>query len=189
MDISEKVTDDQNFEKILTDGTENELNELKVWLFKENVRLKMEQSELKFAQDKLQKEQEQFKKERTEIEQHLDSGRKRLRKEEVFFGKKLDILKNGFAQLDLDRKRLERERIQFEAEKSIHAGYARQEKSMELAEMLFQGVNSQLALKKRYKDLVKMFHPDNAAGDHEMVLIINRIYDELKRDYEMGKRA
>lgn len=55
--------------------------------------------------------------------------------------------------------------------------------------MLFQGVNSHLALKKRYRDLIKMFHPDNIAGDHEMVLVINRIYEELKQDYEMGKRA
>ena len=60
---------------------------------------------------------------------------------------------------------------------------------MEAAELLFQGVKSHLALKKRYRDLIKMFHPDNIAGDHEMVLMINRIYDELKRDYEMGKRA
>ena len=58
-----------------------------------------------------------------------------------------------------------------------------------MAEMLFQGVNSQLALKKRYRDLLKMFHPDNVAGDAEMALVINRIYEELKRSYEFGRWA
>lgn len=189
MDISEKAVDDQVFESDLEKCTEDELNEFKTWLFKENVRLKMEQSELKYAQDKLDKDRSQLESEMKEIDCRLSIERKRLKQDEAFFEKKMDILKNGFHQLDLDRKKLEREKIQLEAEKKVHMNYTRQEKSMDLAEMLFQGVNSQLALKKRYKDLVKMFHPDNLAGDHEMVLMINKIYDELKRDYEMGKRA
>lgn len=40
-----------------------------------------------------------------------------------------------------------------------------------------------------YKDLMKMFHPDNVTGDHEMVQIITREYEELKKAYEMGSRA
>lgn len=115
--------------------------------------------------------------------------RKRLKQEADFFEKKMDILKSGFAQLDSERKKVERDRLMLEAEKNAHISYARQEKNFDVAQMLFQGVNSQLALKKRYKDLIKMFHPDNIAGDHEMVLVINKIYEELKQDYEMGKRA
>ena len=63
------------------------------------------------------------------------------------------------------------------------------EYSQMTAKLLFQGVKSQLALKKRYRDLLKMFHPDNIAGDHEMVLLINAAYEELREEYEMGKRA
>lgn len=159
MEDTEKVLDAQEFEKTLakTDADEKALNELKEWLFKENVRIQME--------------------------------RKRLKQEEAFFEKKMDILKSGFAQLDLERKKVERDKLMLEAEKNVHINYSRQEKNIDVAEMLFQGVNSHLALKKRYKDLIKMFHPDNIAGDHEMVLVINKIYEELKQDYEMGKRA
>lgn len=159
MEDTEKVLDTQEFEKTLakTDADEKALNELKEWLFKENVRIQME--------------------------------RKRLKQEEAFFEKKMDILKSGFAQLDLERKKVERDKLMLEAEKNVHINYSRQEKNIDVAEMLFQGVNSHLALKKRYKDLIKMFHPDNIAGDHEMVLVINKIYEELKQDYEMGKRA
>ncbi len=119
----------------------------------------------------------------------IQMERKRLKQEEAFFEKKMDILKSGFAQLDLERKKVERDRLMLEAEKNAHVSYTRQEKNMDVAEMLFQGVNSHLALKKRYRDLIKMFHPDNIAGDHDMVLVINKIYEELKQDYEMGKRA
>ena len=63
------------------------------------------------------------------------------------------------------------------------------EYSQMTAKLLFQGVKSQLALKKRYRDLLKMFHPDNIAGDHEMVLLINAVYEELKEEYDIGKRA
>ncbi len=119
----------------------------------------------------------------------IQMERKKLKQEEAFFEKKMDILKSGFAQLDLERKKVERDKLILEAEKNAHISYTRQEKNFDVAEMLFQGVNSSLALKKRYKDLIKMFHPDNIAGDHEMVLVINKIYEELKQDYEMGKRA
>lgn len=189
MSVCENAMDDRDFEKVLANGAEDELHELKTWLFKENVRLKMEQNELGLAKDKLIKEKEQFQSEVSKMEQNLEFEKKRLKQDESFFDKKMDILKNAFAQLDVERKKVEREKIRLEAEKNIHVSHTRQEKNMEMAELLFQGVKSQLALKKRYKDLIKMFHPDNISGDHEMVLVINRIYDELKKDYEAGKRA
>ncbi len=189
MESSEKATETQDFEKILADGSEDELNDLKSWLFKENIRIQMEHNELKRMEDKLLKERQQFQSEVTEVNRRLVVERKRLKQDETFFDKKLEILKNGFAQLEADRKKLERDRLKFEADKNAHTGYMRHEKSMDMAEMLFQGVNSHMALKKRYRDLIKMFHPDNVAGDHEMVLVINKIYEELKQDYEMGKRA
>ena len=34
-----------------------------------------------------------------------------------------------------------------------------------------------------------MFHPDNVAGDQEMVQLINREYEELKKAYEVGLQA
>ena len=50
-------------------------------------------------------------------------------------------------------------------------------------------MKSPLALKKRYKDLIKIFHPDNVAGDKEIIQRINREYETLKRDYDNFKQA
>lgn len=119
----------------------------------------------------------------------LETERKRLKQDEIFFDKKMDILKNGFMQLDAERKQFEKEKMNFDARKHAHETYRRQEMETDTARLLFQGVKSQLALKKRYRDLLKMFHPDNIAGDHEMVLLINAVYEKLKKEYEFGKEA
>ena len=50
--------------------------------------------------------------------------------------------------------------------------------------MFFRGVDNSLALKKRYKDLIKIFHPDNVAGDNDTVQLINREYSNLRDVYQ-----
>lgn len=185
----ERDMEEQAFEAKLVSGEQDELDELKAWLFEENIRLEVERKELKHLEDKFLSEKTSFQKERDEVNRRLVVEKQRLKQDELFFEKKMEILKNGFAQLEAERRKLEHQKIELEAERNAHQSTVRQDRGMEIAEMLFQGVNSHLALKKRYRDLIKMFHPDNIAGDHEMVLVINRIYEELKQDYEMGKRA
>lgn len=185
----ERDMEEQEFEAKLVSGEQDELDELKAWLFEENIRLEVKRKELKHLEDKFLSEKTSFQKERDEVNRRLVVEKQRLKQDELFFEKKMEILKNGFAQLEAERRKLEHQKIELEAERNAHQSTVRQDRGMEIAEMLFQGVNSHLALKKRYRDLIKMFHPDNIAGDHEMVLVINRIYEELKQDYEMGKRA
>lgn len=186
---SVKEEKEREFEKVLVEGAKDELDELKAWLFKENIRLEMERTELKRMEEKLIKERQQFQSEMTEVNRRLVIERQRLKQDEAFFDKKMDILKSGFVQLESDRKKLEKERITLDAQRNAYESNKRYENNFDKAELLFQGVKSQLALKKRYRDLIKMFHPDNVAGDHEMVLIINSVYEELKKDYEVGRQA
>ncbi len=46
--------------------------------------------------------------------------------------------------------------------------------------VFFTGVHNELALKKRYRDLMKIFHPDNIAGDHDVVVSISREFECIK---------
>lgn len=135
------------------------------------------------SKDKLMEAMEWLSKENS----RLLSERSRLKQEESFFDQKMEILKGGFIQLEADRRELEKKRLMLEAEQKVYKASVMKSKEADLAEILFQGVKSPLALKKRYRDLIKIFHPDNIAGDHEMVLRINKIYEELKKDYD--KRA
>lgn len=113
----------------------------------------------------------------TALKHFLFQERIRLREENVFFDKKMQILKSGFFQLDLDRK-------QFEREKKMYKSRQRTFADAEGVPYLFKGVNSSLGLKKRYKDLIKIFHPDNVCGDSDAVKEINRQYEALKRRFE-----
>lgn len=48
---------------------------------------------------------------------------------------------------------------------------------------LFAGCDSKESLTKRYKNLMKTFHPDNADGDTEMTQKIKETYEELLKEH------
>ena len=49
--------------------------------------------------------------------------------------------------------------------------------------VFFRGVDDMASLKKRYKSLQKIYHPDNMHGDSTVILAINAEYDKLSRFY------
>lgn len=170
-------------EEILAEGSEEELQELKSWLFRENIRLEAAAKELKDMQDRFLKEKVQFQEEMKLLNRKAAGERQRLKEDNQFFEKKMEILQNGFRQLDLDRRRLNKEWTRLQAEKSMldrHKLYGGHTE----ASVFFQGVHNPLALKKRYKDLIKIFHPDNLAGDKDMIQRINKEYEYLREKYE-----
>lgn len=186
-----------SFEEILIGGSEEQLNELKRWLFEENIRISIKQKELDDLHEKFLTERIQFQEEMKDINLRVVTERKRLKDEEEFFDKKMEILKNGFASLEQDRRQLARERKVFEAEQrtaEAHAKSMSQASRAQFADetvtgLLFAGCNNPLVLKKRYRDLLKIFHPDNYAGDNTMVTIINREYDRLKKEMDYPFRT
>lgn len=175
-------------ENILKEAAdEDELNRLKSWLFKENVRIISAAKELEHMQEQFAREKEQFQEEMKTLNRKMAAEKERLKDNTLFFEKKMEILKGGFAELDMDRRRLEKEWARLEAQKEVMQqpvyGSGR-----DISD-LFRGVKNPLALKKRYKDLIKIFHPDNVAGDKEMIQKINREYESLKHEYDIGKWA
>lgn len=177
-----------NFEELLEHGSEEDLQELKSWLFQENIRLVTAAKELEQMQEKFSEEKEQFQDEMKLLNRKISNERKRLKEDEQFFAKKMEILQNGFQQLDMDRRRLNKEWARLSAEKELLSERDSYETALEVS-VLFKGVKNPLALKKRYKDLIKIFHPDNLAGDKEIIQRINREYDMLKREYEGYRQA
>lgn len=194
-DVVDEVVDDDaaadevdgSIEETLENGSKEELNKLKSWLFRENVRLMTAAKELEEKELRFEQEKEQFQDEVKTLNRKISVDRQRLKEDALFFEKKMDILKSGFAQLDMDRRRLEKERAKMEAQREVMEqpayGMSRD------VSAFFRGVKNPLALKKRYKDLIKIFHPDNVAGDKEIIQMINKEYENLKRDYDIGKWA
>ena len=154
-----------DWEEIIKAESVEELREAKLWLFQENMRLE-------------------------NLNRRMMQEKKRLKEENLFFEKKLAILQDGFRQLDEDRRRLDRERQMFDREQMERDRmfYTQSQDEPRLsgdnvAQALFRNVkNNPLALRKRYKDLVKIFHPDNLFGDEELIQLINREFSRRRRD-------
>lgn len=178
----------EKFEEILVHGSEDELQTLKSWLFRENIRLATATKELEQMEEKFIQEKVQFQEEMKVLNHKISSEQQRLKEDGQFFAKKLEILQNGFQQLDIDRRRLDKEWARLSAEKELLEEHSVYEGVSEVS-IFFHGVNNPLALKKRYKDLTKIFHPDNLSGDTQMIQRINREYENLKREYEGFKEA
>ena len=138
-------------------------DEKKKWLFKENVRLQ-------------------------ELSRNLEDERKLI---EIQMG----MLQRQQSKNMLLKKQLERETRQlaidkdkFEREKLIYKDkvYREARRSMSNAEnvkIFFKGVEDTASLKKRYKALLKIYHPDNMHGDKELLQAINTEYERLSRFY------
>ncbi len=163
--------------------TEEKLHQLKVWLFTENIRVENEKKRLQEMKEKFIHEREQFQQEMNTLNSTILSQRQKLKQEEQFFSKKMQILQNGFMELELDRKNIEREKATIEAERKSLEKARHDQLRLETSEkdILFAGVGNTNALKKRYRDLLKIYHPDNASGDQNVLLYITEEYERLSR--------
>ena len=171
----------KKIEDIILNGTEDDLAELRIWLFKESVRLENQESALSERYAKLEADEISFKNRVDAAEKKLDTAKRRFNNDQALFDQRLKILNNGFEQLNNDKKKLQNEFVRLEREKAYQ-----KENEYDAIDVLFRGVNSALALKKRYKDLMKIFHPDNISGDQDMVQLINQEYSELCRRYDVS---
>ena len=149
-----------------------------------------EQDEEKNLQDlylKFLEEKKQFQEEMKFLNKRVLEERKRLKEEELFFEKKMAILQNGFQELERDRQQLEMEKKRMKYERvGTSTGSQRTTFSYDsddLGAVLFRGVSNPMALRKRYRELVKIFHPDNFGGDEQIMELINREYAKRKEEY------
>ena len=198
-----------NFIAILRDSNSpEELEELKVKLFRENVRVKTDKSDIedmkiRIDQEKneleeekkkieelresLEKDRKQFEKEVEDVNKSLEESRKKLEYDEAFLSKKQMVIESGFKQLDADRQRLHQEKEEFRKLRE-RVPVQRRAPVLEYRQgIFFKGVTDEKGLKKRYKDLIKVFHPDNFNGDNVTLQNINREYETLLHDLEMNR--
>ncbi len=180
----------ENLEEVLwkQEQTEDSLQELKSWLFQENIRLMTASAELSEKQEKFEQEKEQFREEMKELNRKMSAEQSRIRKNNQLVDEKLEIIKDGFHKLDMDRRRLDKEWARFAAQKELMEERGLYDRYPETS-IFFHGVKNPLTLKKRYKDLTKIYHPDNLAGDTEIIQRINREYEKLKREYDKFMQA
>lgn len=190
-DNIEKDCEDKGcIEEMLADEgvSQDSLQELKAWLFRENIRIATAAAEFDEKQEKFEQEKQRFQEEMKVLNRKMTAEQRRIKKDNKLVEEKLEIIKDGFQKLDMDRRRMEKEWARLTAEKEFmeeHGLYG----GLPEVSVFFHGVKNPLTLKKRYKDLTKIFHPDNLAGDTEIIQKINREYESLKKQFEKSKQA
>ena len=153
-------------------------------------KLGIEQKKLEETRKEIENQRKALSLEAKDIKKELQEQRKRLEEDTIFFEKKQRVLEQSFRQLDLDRQKLETEKKQFQRYREEARNSAPRTRPLEYRQgIFFKGITNQLALKKRYKDLIKIFHPDNLCGDKETLQMINQEYEILLRDLENFREA
>ncbi len=139
---------------------------------------------------KLMEERRRFEEERREFEQekkafsiHKSMEDRRIESERHLFEMKWKILEDEVKKLASERERVEKQRDFYKRVSSFDQTETVERSRVVHADMFFVGVKNGRSLKKRYKDLLKIYHPDNLSGDTGALQEINREYDILKQQY------
>ncbi len=183
-------------------------DEIKQWLFQENMRLeglraevaragkllKEEAEALKKREQKLEEdlakfeaEREEFRKEMRSWRGQIDLSQKKLNEDRRLFDQKYKVLEMGFARLAEDKKEFEAQKRAFEYRKKFYkeaeSSFNPQVEAGAGEYLFFKGVHHPLAMKKRYKELIKIYHPDNTDGDKYILQRINQEYDRIRKAF------
>ena len=146
----------------------DELDNKKKWFFKESLRL-----------EEMKKELEDERK-LIDIQKNM-LLRKQLENQKILFDRQWQLLENETRRLAIDKEQFERDKLCF---RDNAVREARRSMSVEAnVNVFFRGVDDMASLKKRYKSLQKIYHPDNMHGDSTVILAINAEYDKLSRFY------
>lgn len=134
-------------------------------------------------------ERRELKKAKIELESKVaEYDNRRLIDEKVMNSQK-ELFEKKFKILEMELKKLAEEKARLEKEKNFFKAVnenLNKERENDPAEvrMLFRGIDNLKDLKKRHKELCKIFHPDNVHGDTSVIQEINRQFDDLKMKYE-----
>lgn len=153
------------------------------WQFKETVELEHQKQKLKEERRQLEQERYEFEKEKQEFEVNKRIEDKRAEHEKRLFDMKWRVLEGELKKLAAEKEQIEKQRDFYRLVTEYGAEGYHSSKVLK-GELFFSGVDSEDALKKRYKDLIKIYHPDNLNGDKDTIQEINMEYEKMKSLYE-----
>lgn len=140
------------------------------------------QVELEEEKRSIKQKQRELEAEKKEFERKQKAEEQRLLQEKKLFEMKWKILEEELKQVAAEKKRVEMHRAFYKRVKNYEDSYNTMTFNSKLSFCFFNGIDNELALKKRYRDLIKIFHPDNLNGDTDTIQEINREYDQLRRN-------
>lgn len=163
--------------------TPDELMAFRQWFFKKTIEMECDRRALEDDKRRLQLQRDRLERDRRDFHREKEADARFRAQEEYVLRMKQQVLEDELQKLANEKQYLERQREFYDHVRRFQQRQepaARQEASVVKGEMFFIGVQSEIALKKRYKDLIKIYHPDNMCGDTQTLQEINREYDRLR---------
>ncbi|MCR4923615.1 MAG: J domain-containing protein [Lachnospiraceae bacterium] len=167
--------------------TAEDLAGIRFWLMQESKKLEIDRANFDREKEDFEAEKKRFTAEKEMFQKAAEENRAKpkdysdnIAYQRMLVEKKLAILENGFKELCRDKAAFEKEKEEFK--KNRNSGSFGQSQVIDPG-LLFSGVDNFLALKKRYRDLLKIYHPDNLSGDNGAIQIINQEFARLKDAY------
>lgn len=152
------------------------------WQLREAIQLEHKKQELTEERKQLEIERKEFEREKKEFYLQKQADDNRILHETNLFNMKWKILEDELRKLAAEKEQIAKQRDFYRYVKEFEAKNS--PVSVIKTAMFFCGVNNGDALKKRYKDLIKIYHPDNLNGDKGTLQEINIEYEKLKALYE-----
>ena len=155
------------------------------WCFQQTVELEHTRRELENSKREMERHQREleFQKRKFEMEKNLEQERMKL--EQHLFDMKWKILESELQKLAAEKQKMERQRDFYSRVHEFEQENRSQSSNVVKGEMFFMGVGNEKSLRKRYKDLIKIYHPDNLNGDTGTIQEINREYQVLMQKLEV----
>ena len=129
----------------------------------------------------LEEERRNLDLEKKEFFRKVEIEDRRLEQQKNLFEMKFQILEEELVKLAAEREEIEKKKAFYDRVEEFQTRSYARIPDQQVGELFFRGVASQQSLKKRYKDLIKIYHPDNVDGDNSLVIEINREYDHLSQ--------
>lgn len=163
--------------------TQDEIMAFQQWFFKKTIEIEHDQRKLEDDKRRLELQREKLERERKDFCRQKEADARFRAQEEYVLQMKQQVLEEELRKLADEKQHLERKREFYDRVRQFQQKQEptpKKNPSVVKGELFFIGVQSEIALKKRYKDLVRIYHPDNICGDTETLQEINREYDRLR---------
>lgn len=170
--------------QLVVPETQDEIMAFQQWFIKKTVEIEHDRRKLEDDKRRLQLQREKLERERRDFCRQKDADARFRAQEEYVLQMKQQVLEDELRKLADEKQHLERKREFYDRVRQFQQKQEPRREPENTAivkgELFFIGVQSEIALKKRYKDLVRIYHPDNVCGDTETLQEINREYDRLR---------
>lgn len=155
------------------------------WYEDETEKIERKKLALRKEKREIERERRNLERERSDFLIEKRSEDRRMAKEKSLFEMKWKILEDELKKLAAEKLQVEKQR-KFYQYVTEHEMQSVEESTGAIVrgDLFFAGVSDKKALKKRYKDLLKIYHPDNVSGDVGTIQEINREYDRLQAQYQ-----